>query len=860
MVLSRPDPMIRQSDMHSAAASSAERVPARHLILLLSLIAVAAAAVSIFAILEVNAVAGHRAEVDHTYEVRRSLRELSTAMYAAEAAARAGREDGGDRLAAQIDKAQSALAEFRYLSQDNAVQQAAARVLATELEEYLSDLSEASARIPPQDRFRHIARAQADVSGQIDRALAEEARLLAVRLATTRKALRQSQRLFVGGSILALAALLAALYLAVRQLRRRRISEEELRARTHLLSATFRAMGQGVLVLDAGMRVMAVNPWLRRTFALPDDLDLGRATYADLLQIQASRGQMRPEDVDRRIRDMRAMIDARAPCKSEYLLGDGRTIEIDRRPYGDGGLVSTYTDVTDRRQAERRKNEFISTVSHELRTPLTSIRGSLGLIAGGAVGAVPQKVREMVAIAHSNSERLVRLINDMLDIEKIESGRLPFDVRPHRAEDLVLQAIQANAGYFAQYDVRATLANGVPGAVIRVDGDRFAQVLSNLLSNAAKHTPAGGEVSVTLARAGGRVRLSVKDDGPGIPEEFRSRIFGKFEQADSSDARRRDGTGLGLHIVKAIVDRLDGRIWFDSEVGIGTTFHVELPEAPVAEPAAAEAGAAAPAGILVVEDDPDVARLLSMMLAANGWAVTVAHSAAAAMPLLESGRFAAMTLDIMLPDEDGLSFFRRLRLSPATRMLPVVVVSAKAGRAREELNGDAIGIVDWLEKPIDQDRLGRAIRHALGAGGGPASILHVEDDPDIVRVVGAVMGDEVEVVPAASLAAARAALRQRAFSLVIVDVGLPDGSGLDLLDEIRRINPPPPVVIFSAGDLDDAVTTDVAAALVKSRTDNAALYQTIHRLIGRAAGAPGPSAEAGIDAEGSADANPLRRG
>ncbi len=822
---------------HRAAA---EPIAARHLILLFSLIAVVSAAVSVFAVLAIDTTADHRAEVDHSYQVRRTLRELSSSMYAAEAAARSGpaADEGEARLRVEIGKTRRALASFSMLTMDNPVQRETATGLELELDEYLSVLSQAAARVEPQDQFRAVVQAQSDVAELIDRAMVEEARLLALRSTATDDSLTQSRLLFIGGSVLSLAALLAALYLATRELRRRRRSEAELRAQGDLLSATFRAMGQGVLVLDPEMRVLAVNPWLRQVFAIPDDLALGEATFAEVLAIQVASGNMSTEELDHRVLDMADRIRAGTASKSEYRLGDGRVIEIDRQPYADGGMVSTYTDITEQRQAERRKNEFISTVSHELRTPLTSIRGSLGLIVGGAVGEVPPKAREMVTIAHANSERLVRLINDILDIEKIESGRLQFEVRPHRIADLVAQAIQDNAGYFAQYDVAATLADGAPGAMVRVDGDRFTQVLNNLLSNAAKHTPSGGRIAVSLARQDGRIRLSVKDDGPGIPMAFRSRIFGKFEQADSSDARRREGTGLGLNIVKAIVERLDGHIWFESEIGVGTVFHVDLPELAAAAIAQVPAGGAAPSRILVVEDDPDVARLLLMMLSANGWSVTVVHSAAAAMAALGQTRFAAMTLDIMLPDEDGLSFFRRLRLSPATRTLPVVVVSAKAANARKQLNGDAIGIVDWLEKPIDQARLGAAIRRAVGTASGPVTILHVEDDPDILRVVSVVMGDKVEVVPASTLAAARTALAQRSFALVIIDVGLPDGSGLDLLDEIRRMVPPPPVVIFSARDFNGGATADIAATLVKSRTDNGALYQTIHKLIGGLARPP----------------------
>ncbi|WP_170216682.1 hybrid sensor histidine kinase/response regulator [Allostella humosa] len=806
-------------------------------ILLFMVVAMAATGVGIFAIFQIKLTADRREQVNHTYAVRSALRELNIAMVEAEAAARAGSASGPtakDRITRSTDRARRALATFTELTRDNPVQQRAAADMAPRLDDYLLDVSLAAASIMQQDGFEEVTEAQEGLAAAIGSALVEEERLLALRLDSTASSLAQSERLLVGAVVLAVLAMGAAFAVVLRELRRRRRSEAVLRDQSQILTTTFDAMAQGLVVVDLDCRVAVINRAACALLHVPQDVDFVGRPFLDLLAIQVGLGFFSEEEARQRVDQLAADIAAQRSSQSEVTRRDGRIIELHRRSYP-GGMVTTYSDVTERHRTERMKNEFISTVSHELRTPLTSIRGSLGLIVGGAVGEVAPKVREMVSIAHANSERLVRLINDILDIEKIESGRLQFDIRPQPVGDLVTQALKDNAGYFQQYDARPRLADEAPGALIRVDADRFMQVLNNLLSNAAKHTPAGGVVQVQLARGAGRVRLSVGDDGPGIPEEFRSRIFGKFEQADSSDSRRKGGTGLGLSITKAIVERMDGRIWFDSTVGVGTVFHVEIPEmvvAPMPASAAPRGDDADPRpAILVVEDDQDVARLLTLMLEQNGWRVTVAHSAADATARLAVTRFAAMTLDIMLPDEDGLSFFRRLRLSPATRDLPVVVVSAKAGNARKELNGDAIGIVDWLEKPIDQARLGRAIRQAIGAVEGPITILHVEDDPDIVRIVGVVMGDGVNVVAASTLAAARVRLATQHFSVVVVDVGLPDGSGLDLLGEIRRLVPPPPVVIFSASDFDPASTTHVAAALVKSRTDNSTLHQTINGLI-----------------------------
>lgn len=239
-------------------------------------------------------------------------------------------------------------------------------------------------------------------------------------------------------------------------------------------------------------------------------------------------------------------------------------------------VYGVVRDVDERKRVDQMREEFIS-VSHELRTPLTSIRGALGLLAGGVVGDVPPQARNLLDIAASNSERLVRLINDILDIEKVESGTLGFRMESLDLAVALGQALEVNAVYARYYEVRLRLVRSEPGAFVLGDPDRIQQVLANLLSNAAKFSPRGSMVEVEMVREGRRVRVSVRDHGPGIPEEFRSRVFERFAQADASVARQERGTGLGLSISKAIVERHGGRIWFESEPGVQTTFSFDLP-------------------------------------------------------------------------------------------------------------------------------------------------------------------------------------------------------------------------------------------------------------------------------------------
>jgi len=242
------------------------------------------------------------------------------------------------------------------------------------------------------------------------------------------------------------------------------------------------------------------------------------------------------------------------------------------------GFSAIARDISQRRQIEKAKAEFVSTVSHELRTPLTSIKGSLGLVQSGVFGPLPEVFQPMVEIAYNNSDRLVRLINDLLDIEKMGAGKMEFHLAPVDLGSLLRQSVRENEGYAATHKVRFEIVEPLPAVTLTVDKDRLLQVMANLLSNAAKFSPPDGTVDVTLERRGGTARVSVTDHGPGIPESFQSKIFQKFSQADTPEAVQKGGTGLGLSICRAIVERHGGSIDFKTESGVGTTFFFDLPE------------------------------------------------------------------------------------------------------------------------------------------------------------------------------------------------------------------------------------------------------------------------------------------
>lgn len=237
-------------------------------------------------------------------------------------------------------------------------------------------------------------------------------------------------------------------------------------------------------------------------------------------------------------------------------------------------------DISTRKKAEKLKDEFVSTVSHELRTPLTSISGSLGLICGGIVGDVSPDVKELVEIARVNAERLTLLVNDILDIEKITSGKLDVTCNRWDLREIVRQSLVQIRGYAERHEISVVIDESrfaTTPTMVYADASRLLQVMANLLSNAIKFSPKGGQVEISLQATETLVKVGVRDHGPGVPADFRERIFHKFAQADGADARIRGGTGLGLSISKALIEKFDGKIGFEDAEGGGSTFYFELP-------------------------------------------------------------------------------------------------------------------------------------------------------------------------------------------------------------------------------------------------------------------------------------------
>ena len=262
--------------------------------------------------------------------------------------------------------------------------------------------------------------------------------------------------------------------------------------------------------------------------------------------------------------------------------GERRQVQLSVTPITgeDGqlrGLLGIAMDITEQQRVETLKNEFVATVNHELRTPLTAVVGALGLLRGGALGKVPEPMQRLLAIAEQNTQQLGALINDLLDLDKLSAGQMHFDIQWLPLQDALKQAISVNQPYADRFQVQLTLVTPLPALEVAADPRRLAQVLANLLSNASKFSPAGGQVELAAETTGDRVRIRVTDQGPGIAPEFHARIFSRFAQADGSSTRQHGGTGLGLAICRELVRQMGGEIDFHSTPGAGASFWFDLP-------------------------------------------------------------------------------------------------------------------------------------------------------------------------------------------------------------------------------------------------------------------------------------------
>ncbi|HEY1648349.1 MAG TPA: PAS domain S-box protein [Terracidiphilus sp.] len=463
------------------------------------------------------------------------------------------------------------------------------------------------------------------------------------------------------------------------------------------------------------------------------------------------------------------------------------------------GSVLSFRDISQRYALDRLKDEFISTVSHELRTPLTSIRGALGLLSSGILSDLSAKAANLLRIALTNSDRLVRLINDILDLERIQSGREPLAFRSVQLAEIVSQAIDGMQPVADAAGVQ--LIHDTTQVEIGADPDRLLQVLTNLLSNAVKFSPPNSAVSVMLRPGITGVTISVIDHGRGIPADKLEAIFGRFQQVDASDSRQKGGSGLGLAICRTIVLQHSGRIWAERNPVRGSTFRVFLPYKPVPlEPVEPFVGESRTGTVLLAGAVAEARPRIAAQLVRHGYRVletsTVEQTLAAASESVQ-----AILLDTALDGMNGWEILPLLRrLDPESRT-PVVLLSVDSAQTRAELPAGAEGFVS---KPLHEDALLGELARVLCGPGEKARILIVEDDQDLARVIGEVFSREsIEVHLAHSLQEAIDACFAFQPHLMVLDIGLPDGNGFNVVDWLRQNETLArlPLVVYSGREL-----------------------------------------------------------
>ena len=500
------------------------------------------------------------------------------------------------------------------------------------------------------------------------------------------------------------------------------------------------------------------------------------------------------------------------------------------------GAVVVFRDISERRQVERAKEEFTSVVSHELRTPLTSIRGSLGLLESGVLGPLPDAAQRMIQIAVQNTDRLVRLINDILDLERLDSDVEHLRDATCDAADLIARATEAMLPTATGAGV--TLAVDAAPAAFEADADRIMQTLTNLISNAVKFSPPGATVQIISERRSDDVLFSISDSGRGIPPDKLETIFGRFQQVDSSDSRQRGGTGLGLAICRSIVEHHGGRIWARSTPGEGSTFSFVVPTTPDAGDEYRPRPGGKLGSVMICDDNEAILEVTGTALVERGYHVILARTGEEAVDRAIAEQPDVILLDLVLPGMSGVQTIVALGEHAATQKIPIVVLSVLP-RADEEIGRGAI--VDWIEKPAATANLFASLERAIGPRDDAFRVLVVERDPAVAEILRALFARHgVMSVVSTDGPQTLELYEQMRPDLIVADNDLPDVDGVEIKAWLRLHGQlgALPIVAYDACDVqaaehDRCAVGAVTQMLTKGQMTPAELHWRVMTLLAR---------------------------
>ena len=618
----------------------------------------------------------------------------------------------------------------------------------------------------------------------------------------------------------------------IRDMTDRKRIEEDLRRQARLIDASHDA----IIVREPGGKILLWNAGAQEIYGWSAADAVGQISHT-LLQTVFP---VTREDMERQIEragqwDGELIHTRRDGSK---ITVETRHIIVERSAGRPGALLEINRDITQRKKAEeavnalnerlaaankelelrnkeveranRLKSEFLASMSHELRTPLNAIIGFSDLLAEQVAGALSAKQQRFVSHIQQGARHLLALINDILDLSKVEAGRLELN-RENVPVAVVLAEVLTGIRPGAAAKSIAVHSSVAPDLTVFADRIRFKQILLNLLSNAVKFTPEGGKIWVEAVERRGRIRVSVSDTGVGIPVEEQEAIFDAFHQVGATTKGVKEGTGLGLAITKRLVEEHGGRIWVESEPGKGArlSFTMAAGRPPTAEAAfkdTAPAPIQAPRDrplVLVVDDEPAARELLASWLEPEGYQIVAAASSAEALAKAAEHIPDAITLNMLMPGKGGWDTLYELKKTPVTSPIPVIVVTV----VDEPKIGLALGASEYLVKPVDKDVLLDTVRRYIGPGSnGPAKVLVVDDELGTRELLKEMLESDGYIpVLSATGKEALEALANISVSAILLDLIMPEMDGFELL---LRLKKDPglrniPVLVLTAKDLND---------------------------------------------------------